>query len=249
MTKPTQTKRKFKRTHVSFSNLTFHKLNWLEYVTLGIGMWFLFYPHPYKWVFTLLLCMPILGLVLNGLTGRPSIASLVEVSLDKDGTDKYDVADFIDIAAWIILLRVLLDFEFDNVYSLIIPGAVGFILLLILLMVTHRLIDHSTKSKAWIYCSLIFNVFLYSIGATYAANCVYDESPPQVYDVKVVDKRITTSSKGRKTYYFKVTPWGHHYDKEEISVTEEQYNQIDRGQTVMVDLKEGLFGIAWYYIE
>jgi hypothetical protein len=45
------------------------------------------------------------------------------------------------------------------------------------------------------------------------------------------------------------TPWGHHYDKEEIKVSSEHYDEIVIGQTVNIDLKEGLFNIPWYYIE
>jgi hypothetical protein len=249
MTEARRNRRKEKRSKVTLSKLTFHKLDWLEYVTMGLGLWFLFYPKPYDLLFTSLLCMPILGLILNGITGRPSIASLVEISKDDDGSDKYDVADFIDFAAWIILLRVLLDYEFESFYSLIIPGIIAFVIMLIILFATHKLIDKTTKSKSWIYLSLIFNVFIYSFAGTYGANCVYDTSEPTVYEAEVVNKRISRSSKGRKTYYIKVTPWGHHYDKEEISVVSSQYDEIQIGQTVNIDLKEGLFNIPWYYIE
>ncbi len=238
-----------KRSKVTLSKLTFHQLDWLEYITVGLGLWFLFYPKPYDFLFTALLSMPIVGLLLNGLNGRPSIASLVEISVDTDGSDDYDVADFIDFAAWIILIRVLLDFEFESFYSLIIPGTIALALMLIILFATHQLIDQSTKDRTWIYLSLISNVTLYSFAGTYGANCVYDHSEPTVYEAEVVDKRISTGSKGRKTYYVKVTPWGHHYDKEEISVGSSQYERIQVGQSVKIDLKEGLFNIPWYYIE
>lgn len=247
MTNSRQNRRKEKRSKVTLSKLTFHKLEWLEYVTMGLGLWFLFYPKPYDILFTALLCMPLLGLFLNGLTGRPSISSLVEISKDDDGSDEYDVADFIDFAAWIILLRVLIDYEFESFYSLIIPGTIAFVIMLVILFATHKLIDHTTKSKTWIYLSLIFNVFLYSYAGTYGANCVYDHSEPTVYNAKVVDKRI--SSGKHTSYYVKVTPWGHHYDKEEISVPRSQYDEIQIGQTIKIDLKQGLFNIPWYYIE
>ena len=249
MTEARRNKRQEKRSKVTLSKLTFHKLDWLEYITMGLGFWFLFYPKPYDILFTALLCMPLLGLLLNGLTGRPSISSLIEISKDDDGSDKYDVADFIDFAAWIILLRVLLDYEFESFYSMIIPGTIAFAIMLIILFATHKLIDNTIKSKNWIYLSLIFNVCLYSFAGTYGANCVYDKSEPTVYNAGVVDKRISTSSKGRKTYYIEVTPWGHHYDREEISVSSIQYDEIQIGQTVKIDLKEGLFNIPWYYIE
>lgn len=248
MTEARRNRQKEKRSKVALSKLTFHKLDWLEYITMGLGFWFLFYPKPYEILFTALLCMPILGLLLNGMTGRPSIASLVEISTDDDGSDEYDVADFIDFAAWIILLRVLIDYEFESFYSMIIPGTIAFIIMLIILFATHKLIDHTTKSKTWIYLSLIFNVFLYSYAGTYGANCVYDYSEPTVYHAEVVGKRV---SKGRRhtTHYVKVTPWGHHYDKEEIPVSRSHYDEIQIGQTVKIDLKKGLFNIPWYYIE
>jgi hypothetical protein len=248
MTETRRNRRQEKRSNVTLSKLTFHKLDWLEYITMGLGLWFLFYPKPYDILFTALLCMPLLGLFFNGLTGRPSISSLVEISKDDDGSDKYDVADFIDFAAWIILLRVMIDYEFESFYSMIIPGTVAFAGMLIILFTTHKLIGRTTKSKTWIYLSLIFNVFLYSYAGTYGANCVYDKSEPTIYNAKVIDKRISRSRR-HTTYYVKVTPWGHHYDKEEISVPESQYDEIQIGQTIKIDLKEGLFNIPWYYIE
>jgi hypothetical protein len=238
-----------KKNNVTLSKITFHKLDWLEYTTIGLGLWFLFYPKPYVLLFTILLCIPIIGLILNGLTGRPSIASLVEITKDDKGNDKYDVADFIDIAAWIILLRVLLDFEFESFYSLIKPGAIAFVIVLVILFTTHKLIDNISKNKTWIYLSLIFNIFLYSCAGIYGANCVYDKSEPTVYNAEVINKRVYVSSKGRRTYYVNVTPWGHHYDAEEISVPRSQFDDIDIGQTVKIDLKKGLFDIPWYYIE
>lgn len=249
MTETRRKRRQDNRSKVTLSKLTFHKLGWLEYITIGLGLWFLFYPKPYDILFTALLCMPVLGLFLNGITGRPSIASLVEISKDEDGDDKYDVADFIDFAAWIILLRVLLDYEFESFYSIIFPGTIAFILILVILFSTHKLIDNTTKSKSWIYISLIFNVFLYSYAGTYGANCVYDNSEPIVYETKAIDKRISKGSKGRRTYYIKVNPWGHHYDKEEISVTSSQFEEIQIGQSIKIDLKKGFFNIPWYYIE
>lgn len=249
MTKARKKNQNNERSKVAFSKLSLHKLSWLEYLTIGLGLWFLFYPRPYVILFTILLCMPIIGILLNSFNGKPSIASLVEVKKDNDGDDKYDVADFIDFPAWIILLRVLIDFEFESFNSMIIPGTIAFAIMLIILFATHKQIDYTTKSKTWIYLSVIFNVFLYSYAGTYGVNCVYDNSDAIVYNTDVVDKRISKGSKGRKTYYVKVTPWGQHYEEEEISVPSSQYDKIKIGQTVKIDLKKGLLNIPWYYIE
>ena len=237
------------RSKVSLSKLTFHKLDWLEYVTIILSIWFFLLPKPYIILFVVLLCIPILGLVLNGLNGRPSIASLVDVSEDRNGNDKYDVSDFIDFAAWAILGRIFRDYDFESFYSLIIPGAVAFCIMLIILFATHKLIEATTKSKAWIYCSLLFNILLYSYAGTYGVNCVFDSSEPTAYDVEVVHKREKKGRRGSRTYYIEVTPWGHRYDKEEIRISSAEYEDIEIGETIEIDLKEGLLGIPWFYIE
>jgi hypothetical protein len=46
--------------------LTIHKLDWLEWITIGLAIWFVFIPSPYKILLGLLLAMPIIGLLLNG---------------------------------------------------------------------------------------------------------------------------------------------------------------------------------------
>jgi len=237
-----------KNNSISLSKLTLHKLEWLEYVTIGFAVWFMFYPEPYEILLGILLIIPIFGLFLNGLH-KPSMASLVEISSNKEGADKYDVADFIDIAAWVILIRVLRDYQFESFYSMIIPGTISCIIILTILFLTHKLIEKSTRNKWWIYVSLIFNVSLYSFAGTYAANCTFDYSEPKIYKSGVLEKRISKGSKGRRTYYVEVAPWGHHYDREEISVSRVQYDELNLGDKINIDMKEGLFDIPWYYIE
>lgn len=237
------------RSKVRLAKLTFHKLDWLEYLTVILSVWFFIHPKPYKVLFVVLLCMPILGLFLNSLKGRPSVASLVNVWEDRHRQNRYDVSDFIEFAGWAILVKIFIDYSFESFYSLIIPGSVAFGIMLIILFATHKVIEASTKSKTWIYCSLFLNILVYSFGATYGINCVFDDSDPVVYDVEVVDKIERKGKKKSKSYYIEVTAWGHHYDKEEISVTHEEYDEIQIGQIMQIDVKEGFLGIPWYYVE
>ena len=239
----------YKKTTSIKSNLTFHKLDWLEIISIIIGLWFLFYPEPYIPLFTVLLILPLLGLILNSNNRNASICSLVEIKTKSDGSVKYDVADFIVFPAIIILFRVILDFECESFYSLIIPISISFILMLLILFITHKAIIESKKNKLWVYSALFSNLFLYSSAATYGMNCIYDTSKPKVYHAEVIDKSISTGSKGGKTYYIRVTPWGHHYDTERISVSKFKYDELESGMKVNIDLKKGLFNIPWYYVE
>lgn len=230
----------------NFPKVTLHKLDWLEWISIGLCIWFWFYPHPYKIAFGLVLSLPIIGLILNGLS-RPNLASLVSISNQKDD-DKYDLADFIEFPGLVILVRVLIDYEFESFYSILKVGTIGFILLLLILGATHKLVDKANPNKSLIYLTVIGNIAIYSYAATYGINCVFDNSEPKVYQAKVIDKSI---SKGRRhtTYYLRVEPWGHHRDAENISVATSQYNETAIGKTVSIDYKEGLLNIPWYYIE
>lgn len=240
---------RYKKATAISSNLTFHKLDWLEKLSLIIGLWFWLYPKPYIPLFTILLILPILGLILNSNNRNASLCSLVEIREKRDGEVKYDVADFIVLPAIFILIRVFLDFECESFYSLLIPLSISFILMLLILFITHKAIIKSKKNKLWVYSALISNLFLYSSAATYGMNCIYDTSKPKVYQAEVIDKSISTRSKGGRTYYIRVTPWGHHYDTERISVSRNQYDKLKPGMKVNIDLKKGLFNIPWYYVE
>lgn len=223
-----------------------HQLDWLEYVTIGLCLWFFFYPRPYDILLVVLLLLPFLGMFLNGLN-KPSIASLVEI--DRNAKYEYDVADFIDLPAWTILLRVLLDYETDSFVAIGIAGTVAFVAICLFLLVTHQQISDSNKDKWWIYNSIIFSFFVYSYSAVVAVNCSFDYSEPKVYNTEVIDKHISRSRKGGRFYYVKVKPWGHHYDAENISVTSGEYEQYQINDKVQVEYKEGLFRIPWYYLD
>lgn len=246
MTQTRRNKRNNQRNKAHLPKVTLHKLDWLEWISIGLCIWFWFYPHPYKIVFGIVLALPIIGLLLNGLS-RPSLASLVSISR-KEGEDKYDLADFIEFPGLVILIRVLIDYEFESFYSIIKVGTIGFIILLLLLMATHKLVAKNNGDRGLIYLTVIGNIALYSYAATYGVNCVYDTSDPKVYHSTVIDKSISRG-KRHTTYYLKVEPWGHHHDPENISVAPAQYHDTEIGQSVAIDYMEGLLGIPWYYIE
>ena len=240
-----QKKKKKKRSKKQPKN---KKLVWLERVAWVLSLWFLFYPKPYDILFVVLASLPIIGMFLNG-QNQSTICSLVHINNDKNAKKKYDLTDVIDIPAWVILLRFILDFEIDNYSLLFVAGTVTFLLTILVLFFTHRMVKESSKSKWWIYFVVISNIALYSYGITGMTNCVFDSSRPIVYDAEVVNKSKSRRSKGGTSYYVKVTPWGHHLDQEEIRVSSSRYSKTKIGDKVKIDFKEGFLGIPWYYLE
>lgn len=235
-----------KNTKNKSKKIVLHKLTWLEYVAMGFSAWFLFYPTPYHILLVILLLIPIIGLVLNGLE-KPSIASLVEI--DRNSKNEYDVADFIDIPAFVIFISTFSRYELDSVTAVFIAGNFAFIAIIVFLFLTHKQILESSKDKFWIYSSVIFCLFMYSYSAVVSVNCAFDHSKPKVYATKIIEKHIRKGTKGRKTHYIKVLPWGHHYDAEDIKVSTSEYERYSVSDKVNIDYKEGLLGIPWYYLE
>jgi len=232
-----------KRHNGQKTTISLHKLDWLEWLSVGLSVWFLLFPIFYEFLFAVVLSLPIAGLILNGIS-RPSLASLVSI-----GEKKYDLADFIELPGLIILIRVLIDFEFESFYSILKVGTIAFIIMLLLLGATHRIVEKSNKNKWIIYATVIGNIALYSYGATYGINCVYDNSNPEIYEAKVIDKYVHSGRRGRKTYYLQVEPWGHHRDSEKISVPKNEFMDAEIGRTISIYYRQGLLGIPWYKVE
>lgn len=237
--------------YLFMQKFTFHKLDWLEWISLVLSLWFLIYPHPYNILLGILLGIPILGLIINGLD-RPSIATLFRVNNNVDENNgKIDIADFIDLPAIAVTIRVFKDFEFDNFSSLILPGSFAFIGILATLFLTHKLIDKNNESRYLLYFLIIINITLYSFAGTYAINCAYDDSKPTIFETEVLDKRISESRRRRRrysTYYINIVPWGHHLDREEINIHRSLYYELNPGDKVKINLKKGVFNIPWYSI-
>ena len=233
---------------IGLSKLTLHKLDWLEWLTIGLSIWFVLYPYPsYKLLLIILLIIPIFGILLNGLD-KPSLASLVDIKLDNKKRTVYDVADFINVAAWAILIRLLWDYKFDDFYSWIIPGIAGSFFTLAVLFSTHKLITENYQDKIWIYASVILNIILYSFAGVYAINCAFDNSKPENYTTTVLVKTIDKyryRGRDRTNYEVTITPWGRYKEHQIVATNASYYNSIKEGDRISITLKNGLLGIPF----
>lgn len=225
--------------------VTFPRLNWLDKTSAVISIWFIIIPFPYIPIMTILLVLPILGIIINGYD-KPSISTLV--TFKASGRNKYDLADFIDLPAYAILYRVLIDFEVDSFEHLWVTGFVFLALLIVIILTTHKLVmEERVPNKIFIYCLIFFHVGLYAYVGVVAVNCVYDFSQPKEFPTEIISKEKHRSSKST-TYYVNVRPWGHHREIESIQIDGWQYNDYEPGDSVVIDLREGLLYIPWYEV-
>jgi len=88
--------------------------------------------------------------------------------------------------------------------------------------------------------------FLYCLSSCTAINCVYDNSVPQYFHPKILNKRI---SNGKHTsYYVELEPWGPQHLVKEEDVGRTRFNELKVGETATVQMQSGRLGFPWYTV-
>jgi hypothetical protein len=89
-------------------------------------------------------------------------------------------------------------------------------------------------------------MFGYGYGAVVTLNCMYDKSEPKTFNATILDKRI--SSGKSTTYYLELTPWGQQKEIDEVSVSKDLYNNLNKNDKVNIYYMQGKFDIPWFEV-
>ncbi len=109
-------------------------------------------------------------------------------------------------------------------------------------------IARDPNDRRWKLLILVPFVAAYGYGALLEANGLFDSSRPIRYAVKVTGQRVLRGSRGGRTYYLKVAPWGSQVEDSEVSVSRRMYEQTKVSDTVHIGVRSGYFNIPWYYV-
>lgn len=115
-----------------------------------------------------------------------------------------------------------------------------------LLMYGNRRFISMPNSRWGAIAMAFFCALAYGYGAVVAFNCVFDEAPPRVYSVNVLNKH--TSSGKTTTYYLEVGSWGPRTAPEDVTVTEATYDRTMPGDSVQVYQSPGRLGVPWFIV-
>lgn len=150
-----------------------------------------------------------------------------------------------------IMMRVLNDYNLYDYDKLWYPAiVVSIVILMIILKVAYK--DFQFKKKIWawvVYPSLAAFILLYTSFTILDINCVFDKSPATVYQVKILKKSITTSSKSGNTYYLHMDNFGPKNEKVQLTVTKGYYYKVDENETIDIYFRKGLVDISWISLE
>lgn len=212
-------------------------LNWSGGI---IGTWTLFLANPYEYAIIASIAFPIICLIVlkyfNGI-----------IRIDERKDTAYPTIFWAIFTACMGLwLRGLLDYSILDYSKIWTPSILIALTYIALFTIGNR---EFKFNKAKDYLTIIgFSIFMfgYGYGAVVTLNCMYDKSEPKTFNATILDKRI--SSGKSTTYYLELTPWGQQKEIDEVSVSKDLYNNLNKNDKVNIYYMQGKFDIPWFEV-
>jgi hypothetical protein len=207
-------------------------------IGLVVTFWAAFWPRPYRAAVLACVLVPLAAVVAVYASGRQ-----IKLIDNPRRSRTPNVALAFAGPAVVLLMRGL-DFKAIDLRSVLVPVAA--------LTTASALvvwgIARNPSDRAWKLLILVPFLAAYSYGALMEANGLFDSSRSVLYAVKVTDHRVVRGSRGGRTYYLKVTPWGPHVEDLEVSVPRRMYERTKVNDIVHIGVRSGYFHIPWYYV-
>lgn len=212
-------------------------LNWTGGLIL---IWTLFKPEPYEYAILASISLPIIAtLVVIYYKG------LIRID-EKKGSAYPTVFFAILMTSCGLFLRALLDYDIFDYSNIWTPSITIGIAMISLVVFGTKEFKFKKAKDYFSVLSLTIFFFGFGYGSIVTLNCMYDESVPETFQSKVLDKRI--SSGKTTTYYLELATWGVQTESDDVSVSEELYNRIEIDDNVNIYLKKGLIEIPWFIV-
>lgn len=212
-------------------------LNWTGGL---IGVWTIFLSNPYEFAIIASIVFPIICVIILKYSN-----GLIRID-ERKGTAYPTIFWAIFAASMGLCLRGLLDYNIFDHSRIWIPSLLVALTFIAVLTIRN---EEFKFNKAKDYITILgFSIFMfgYGYGATITLNCMYDNSEPETFNATILSKRI--SSGKSTTYHLELTPWGNQKEIDEVSVSKDLYNRLDKNDKVTIYFMNGLFDIPWFEV-
>ncbi len=213
-------------------------INTISWIS-AISLWF----FPYFYTLQVIICaaLPIIGFVIY-----KQFKGIIKID-DKPNSAHPNLLSTFFIPACVLMLRALMDynvFNYANFWKPVIPIFAS----LAYLMIKNSYVEFDLKKVMTYFTILGMLMFggMYAYGFIITSNSVFDQSQPQYYKAKVLDKRI--SSGKSKTYYLELSKWGPQQEVDEVTVARDIYNEKEVGDSALIFFSGGLYKIPYYIV-
>jgi hypothetical protein len=209
-------------------------LNW----TGGfIGIWTLFIPNPYEYAIIASIVFPIICLLVLKYS-----KGLIRIDEKKD-TAYPTIFWAISASSLGLCLRALFDYNIFDYSKVWTPSLLITLTYIVVLIIGNKEFKFNKAIDFLIIVIFSILLFGYSYGTIVTLNCMYDKSKPETFNTVILSKRI--SSGKTTTYYLELTPWGQQKQIDEVTVSKDLYNKLDKNDKVTVYFMKGQFDIPW----
>ncbi|WP_018342003.1 hypothetical protein [Cytophaga aurantiaca] len=223
-------------------------LDWLNTMTFFICAWFIFFPYPFLELFCTLASIPILGIGLSFFLKIIHFINSKNTGFNENKDEQNAVSLYIILPSIVLALRVYFKFNCENYFSLLTYLAIPILFFVIIFILDHLPFKGILKQQTQFYGLLVVCILLYSYGVSFGINCLFDSSSPERFKTKITAKYTRGGGDYPPvSYRVTVAPWEHHPYKEDLPISEQEYEIADIGDNMYIDVQKGLLNIPWYY--
>jgi uncharacterized membrane protein YidH (DUF202 family) len=205
-------------------------------IAIPIAYWGFIWPQPYTVLIWVLVATPLIGLLLLGQFG-----GLVRLDA-KRGSAYPSVALAFMMGPIVLALRALLDWQVMDWSSFWEPFIV--ISLGLLGLTIWRAPDFGKRAATVVTYSIF--CLAYGYGATVTLNGILATGPFTTYEARVTDEHIDTGKV--TTYYFTLSAWGPRAVPGDVEVSRAVYERHQVDDTVTIYVRDGKFGMPYYFV-
>jgi hypothetical protein len=204
------------------------------------GVWLWFYPSPYLLSLTVGMILPAVAFV-----SLYIYRGLIRFDERRNSAHPSIIYGFLASSAG-LSVRAIMDYEILEYKNLWITICISSVTLTFLFIVGTKEIKFTKLVDYFTTLSLAAMILWYSFGTYVVSNCAFDKSEPEIFTSEVIGKEI--SSGKSTTYYLTLKPWGPRTETERVSVTKDEYENADNGDTVEIYLRQGVLRTPWFYV-
>lgn len=215
----------------------------LNITGIWLLIWLFAYPKPYDLVIISSILFPILCLIIlkyfKGLllfdartkSAHPTIMlAIISPSVG-------------------LLIRALQDFKIFNYSNVWIPSLLIAATYVVILIIDDKTLKNDKAKQYFTLFTYCGATFAYSFSAVVIINCLYDRSIPNLFTSTITDKKFIQGYSSSSTYSVKLTSWGEQKEAKEVSVTKDEFKNMEINDQVSILSKKGLLDISWYEIK
>ncbi len=205
-----------------------------------LAVWTFVFPTPYKYAIIASIIFPVICIIVlkyyNG---------LIRIN-ERKNTAYPSIFWALLTSTMALFIRILLDYAIFDYAKIWLPVIIITLVFIAFILVGNKEFQFKKANNYVTILGLLFYMSGYSYGALVAVNCLFDKSEPEIFNAKVLSKRVST---GKYTSYnLEITPWGPQKEVDEVQVSKPFYEQLETDDEVNIYFMKGKFNIAWYEV-